>query len=180
MCCAWISHIDIISHIYGGISTTECIPTKDRMWSWLPLVLWAAREEEKVQFKSIDICLMWRYWKKFFLHFFEENEIFCVIPFFVFFGPHFGKIWVLLSKVHFFKCFLVVPAAESRAEWLIFSIWCLFAWLAGWLYVCLFVDRELNFKYWQQRAFFVLVSNINTRWHTRLILNIDNRGLSLS
>ena len=28
-------------------------------------------------------------------------------------------------------------------------------------------------------ALFVLVSNINAEWHTRLISNIDNRGLSI-
>ena len=70
--------------------------------------------------------------------------------------------------------FLVAPAAESRAEWLIFSLWR----LGGCLFACLLVDRELkfqllppggiqcwfqfkyyhqvaykaDFKYWQQRA----------------------------
>ena len=56
--------------------------------------------------------------------------------------------------------FLVAPAAESRAERLIFSVWRLY----GCVLACLLVDRKVNFKYchqvaykadfkyWQQRA----------------------------
>ena len=43
--------------------------------------------------------------------------------------------------------FLVAPAAKSRAERLIFSVWRLCAWLVGCVLECLLVDRELYFKY---------------------------------
>ena len=43
--------------------------------------------------------------KIFFLHFFEETEIFHVTLFSLFFAPHFGKIRVLLSEVIFFYVF---------------------------------------------------------------------------
>ena len=39
-----------------------------------------------------------------------------------------------------FILFLVAPAAESRATYLLCMV-------SGWLVVCLLVDRELNFKY---------------------------------
>ena len=45
--------------------------------------------------------------------------------------------------------FLVAPAAESRAERLIFSVWR----LLGCMFACLFVDREVNFKYCHQVAY---------------------------
>ena len=39
--------------------------------------------------------------------------------------------------------FLFISRACCWAERLIFSVWC----LLGWLFVCLLVDRELNFRY---------------------------------
>ena len=45
--------------------------------------------------------------KNFFLHFFEETEIFHVILFSLFLAPHFGKIQVLFSEDIFFMYFFL-------------------------------------------------------------------------
>ena len=71
--------------------------------------------------------------------------------------------------------FLVAPAVEQQSDLSSLYGVCLRACLLAWL----FVDREVYFEYCHQMALFVLVLNINTRWHIRLILNIDNRGLSI-
>ena len=64
--------------------------------------------------------------------------------------PYIGSLWAL----SIFSC-----SYCWTAEWLIFPLWCLFA--------CLLACR--------QKVYF----NSDTRWHTMMISNIDNRELSI-
>ena len=79
--------------------------------------------------------------------------------------------------VIFWKTTFFVSRACCSAEWLIFSVWCLLACMFLWRQRYLISNTatrgqayKADFKYWQQRALFVLVSNSNTRWHFEQIL----------
>ena len=67
--------------------------------------------------------------------------------------------------------FLVTPAAEQQSDlsshYGVCLFVCLFGCLFVWLFVCLLACRQ------------IVNLNYDTRWHTMIISNIDNRGLSI-
>ena len=65
---------------------------------------WAVREEEKMQLTSVQ-CEGIE--KNFFLHFFEENEIFHLIPFFVFFAHILGQYEYFFLKLYLLMYFFL-------------------------------------------------------------------------